>query len=147
MKRRPPRSTRTDTPALHDALPIYIPRATITLRLTQPWTLPQAMLLLRDDPARLHFGQWLFSRGDAPGHTSDDASASLLHIVISDASALQDHDRARVVAAVIEQIREQTQRLAPLPALQGYEAIVEKRAPFAAQPGQPRPHNHTPYPH
>src|SRR3546814_5512199 len=76
MKRRPPRSTRTDTPALHDALPIYIPIATITLRLTQPWTLPQAMLLLRDDPARLHFGQWLFSRGDAPGHTSDDASAS-----------------------------------------------------------------------
>src|SRR3546814_15612447 len=108
MKRRPPRSTRTDTPALHDALPIYIPRATITLRLTQPWTLPQAMLLLRDDPARLHFGQWLFSRGDAPWHTSDDASASLLHIVISDATALLDHDRASGVAAVIEQILERS---------------------------------------
>src|SRR3546814_17548471 len=119
MKRRPPRSTRTDTPALHDALPIYIPRATITLRLTQPWTLPQAMLLLRDDPARLHFGQWLFSRGDAPGHTSDDASASLMHIVISDASALHDHDRASVVAAAIEPLREQKKRLHPMPDVPG----------------------------
>ncbi|MGB3289992.1 MAG: FAD-dependent oxidoreductase, partial [Burkholderiaceae bacterium] len=34
----------------------YLPIATITLRLAQPWAMPHAMLLLRDEPARLHFG-------------------------------------------------------------------------------------------
>src|SRR5690606_20877929 len=41
----------------------YLPIATLTLQLEQPWGLPRPMLLLRDDPATLQFGQWLFDRG------------------------------------------------------------------------------------
>jgi squalene-associated FAD-dependent desaturase len=130
----------------------YIPIATITLRVARPWVLPRAMLLLRDDPARLHFGQWLFNRHKVyrpslhATASASDANALLLHIVISDARALMEQPRDRVVAAAIEQIQEQTRRFAPMPPVSGHSVIVEKRATFAAVPGLERPGNDTPWP-
>src|SRR3546814_10225826 len=81
MIRRPPRSTRTDTlfpyttlfrssqPYL-DMLSAFrfLPIATLTLQLEQPWQLPHPMMLLRDDPGTLQFGQWLFRSEE---HTSE----------------------------------------------------------------------------
>ncbi|HWK69712.1 MAG TPA: hydroxysqualene dehydroxylase HpnE [Burkholderiaceae bacterium] len=130
----------------------HIPIATLTLRLARPWALPQAMLLLHDDPVRLHFGQWLFNRrslrGPATKDTAavSDADAPLLHIVVSDAGALAEQPRERVVAAIVEQIREQTRRFGSMPSVAGHSLIVEKRATFAALPGLARPGNGTPWP-
>ncbi len=129
----------------------YIPIATITLQLASPWTPPPAMLLLRDEPARLRFGQWLFTRHSVYKHSThtpaaDYADACLLHVVVSDARAMQEHDRELMITAVIEQIREQTGRFGPMPAVIGHSLIVEKRATFAAVPGLVRPGNATPWP-
>ena len=40
----------------------YLPIATLNLRLAGPWRLPEPMMMLREDPARGHLGQWLFDR-------------------------------------------------------------------------------------
>src|SRR5690606_24202434 len=93
----------------------FLPIATISLKLEQPWRLPRPMLLLRDHPDSLQFGQWLFDRsamGGAEPQTTrspaDDLLAAqaehMIHIVISDATALQQHAQAGVVAAVTAQV-------------------------------------------
>ncbi|MCC2596412.1 hydroxysqualene dehydroxylase HpnE [Pusillimonas sp. MFBS29] len=135
----------------------FLPIATITLKLEHPWQLPQPMLLLHDHPARLQFGQWLFDRSALAaretteahlpaGHIAQTGTASLLHIVISDASALQEHKQDDVVAAVTAQVQAQTQRFGPMPRVTGHDVIVEKRATFAARPGLARPTVATPWP-
>ncbi|MDS1142089.1 hydroxysqualene dehydroxylase HpnE [Pusillimonas sp. SM2304] len=132
----------------------YLPIATLTLQLERPWGLPQPMLLLRDDPARLQFGQWLFdrsafaaSRSVSSSHTAKQADAPrLLHIVISAASAMQQHPPAQIADAVIRQVQAQTRRFGPMPRVTGHDLIVEKRATFAATPGLARPPVATPWP-
>ncbi|NYT59080.1 FAD-dependent oxidoreductase [Alcaligenaceae bacterium] len=135
----------------------FLPIATITLKLEQPWQLPQPMLLLRDHPAKLQFGQWLFdrsafARADPEATTSPAGNAAtiqaehLIHIVISDASALQTHDQSDVVAAVTAQVQAQTRRFGPMPHVTGHDVIVEKRATFAARPGLARPAVDSPWP-
>ncbi|MBB5216874.1 hydroxysqualene dehydroxylase HpnE [Parapusillimonas granuli] len=123
----------------------YLPIATLTLQLKAAWPDSSPMLLLREDPARLHFGQWLFNRRAyaAPG---TPAAAALLHVVVSDARALMEHDRPTVIARIIDQVREQTRARARLPEVLGHHLIVEKRATFAALPGLRRPPNTTPWP-
>ncbi len=140
----------------------YIPIATLTLRLERPWRLPQAMLLLKDDPGQLQFGQWLFDRsalaagpgrksaGKGPSAPADSDHVptyadSLVHIVISDARDMMRHDRASVIAATIAQVREQSGRHGAMPCVLNHEMIVEKRATFAATPGLKRPANRTPW--
>jgi len=131
----------------------YLPIATLTLQLEQPWGLPRPMLLLRDDPATLQFGQWLFDRGAlAPrgtlpgGATEQEEARRLLHIVISDASAMQQHPPEEVVRAVSRQVQVQAQRFGAMPRIAGHDLIVEKRATFAATPGLARPAVATPWP-
>lgn len=148
----------------------FLPIATLTLQTEQRWPLSRPMMLLRDDPSRLHFGQWLFDRSafmlqpETPDPEPESASSqgissgpraaarramdrsSLLNIVISDARALTQHPRQDVVAGIIQQIGEQGARFGPLPRVTGHELITEKRATFAAVPGLQRPVNTTPWP-
>jgi squalene-associated FAD-dependent desaturase len=147
----------------------YIPIATLTLRLERPWRLQQPMLLLKDAPEALQFGQWLFDRsalmlesaarsqvnaqqenGSSARVTKNagatPATARLVNIVVSDARAMMSHPRADVVAATIAQVRDQSRHLGVMPAVLNHELIVEKRATFAAVPGLKRPANRTPWP-
>jgi uncharacterized protein with NAD-binding domain and iron-sulfur cluster len=119
--------------------------ATLTLQLESHWDLPQAIMLLDEDAARGHVGQWVFKRPQ----TSDQFS-----IVISDAEDFLKHDRAQFIERIGTQIREQTRRhpglrhagYAPMPAIKTHRLIVEKRATFAAVPGLQRPSNQSPWP-
>lgn len=119
--------------------------ATLTLQLEAPWNLPQPILLLDEEPARGHFGQWVFKRPQA---------LDQLSVVISDAADFLKHDRASFVNSIAAQIREQVQRhptarhsaRPPMPAIGAHRLIVEKRATFAAVPGLQRPSNQSPWP-
>jgi squalene-associated FAD-dependent desaturase len=111
----------------------FLPIATVTLQFKHAWRLPQAMLLLQDDPARLQFGQWLFDRDGR------------FNVVVSDARALQSAPRQETIAAIIQQVREQTRGFGHMPDVSCHETIIEKRATFAAVPGLARPGNRTPW--
>ena len=123
----------------------YEPIATLNLRLATPWSLPEPMMLLREDAARGHHGQWLFDRARLTGH----GQRGELAIVASAAHALVDADRDSAIAALVEQVTQQAARhpagLPPLPAIERAELFVEKRATFAAVPGLARPLNTTPW--
>lgn len=120
----------------------FLPIATITLELERPWKLAQPMLLLRDYPERMQYGQWLFDRSNG----GPLASQCLLNVVVSDARALMNQSRADVIAATLEQIREQCRHAQAMPKVLNHEIIIEKRATFAAVPGLKRPANTTPWP-
>ena len=126
----------------------YSPIATLNLRLAAPWRLPMPMMMLREDAARGHDGQWLFDRAAL----ADDATRGELSIVVSAAARLADRlaqtDRDSAMAPLIEQVREQAARgsLPPLPAIAHAELLVDKRATFLATPGMTRPGNATPWP-
>ena len=75
--------------------------ATLTLQLEAPWNPPQPILLLDEEPARGHLGQWLFKRPHANNQ---------LTVVISDAADYLKHERTSFVDNITMQIREQVQR-------------------------------------
>ncbi|WP_144638390.1 hydroxysqualene dehydroxylase HpnE [Bordetella genomosp. 13] len=122
----------------------YMPIATLNLRLARPWPLPEPMMMLREDAARGHAGQWLFDRSRLTGA---DQRAELA-VVISAAAGLAEADRGAIIANLIEQVREQAARhagLPPMPAVELAELFIEKRATFSAVPQRARPLNHTPW--
>ncbi|CAM4133210.1 hydroxysqualene dehydroxylase HpnE [Bordetella tumulicola] len=124
----------------------YLPIATLNLRLASPWPLPEPMMLLREDKARGHMGQWIFDRSRLTGR----APGAELALVASAARDLADADRETVIGNLTTQIAEQAARhparLAPMPAVEATELFIEKRATFAAVPGLVRPLNTTPWP-
>jgi len=120
----------------------YMPIATLVLRLAQPYRLPMPMMMLREDPARGHDGQWVFDRT----RMLDQSNGGELAIVVSAAQGLSERDRDQTVQHLIEQLREQAPRHLPLPAVIASELFIEKRATFAALPGLARPANRTPWP-
>ena len=93
----------------------YLPIATLNLRLAEPWRLPEPMMMLREDRARGHVGQWLFDRAQLAG----DAQAGELAVVASAATTLTDRNRQQAIEALIDQVAEQAagypQRLPPMP--------------------------------
>src|SRR3546814_11991526 len=99
-------------------------------------------MLLLDDPLTLQCGQWLFDRSaysqalSKKGVSSTEAAdtAHLLHIVISDATALQEHPQDDIVRAIKKQVQAQTVRFGAMPRVTGHDLIIEKRATFAAGP-------------
>jgi predicted NAD/FAD-binding protein len=115
--------------------------ATLTLELESDWQPPQPMLMLDEDLARSHVGQWVFKRAGQPRQLS---------VVISDATDFLKQDRAPFVQAVATQIREQCARhplsTSEMPAVKHQRLIVEKRATFDAVPGLARPTNKSPWP-
>ncbi|WP_420225775.1 FAD-dependent oxidoreductase [Pigmentiphaga litoralis] len=124
----------------------YLPIATLTVRLAGPYRLPSPMMMLFDDPATGHDGQWVFDRGALLGLPSEHAE---LTVVISEASALADRPRDAAIALLVQQLRDHLaahpDRLPPLPAVTDTSLIIEKRATFAAIPGLVRPANRTPW--
>ena len=119
--------------------------ATLTLELSAKWNLPQPLLLLEEDRARGHVGQWVFERTQAQGLTQ-------LAVVISDAEDFLKHDRASFVSSIAQQIREQCAKRktvsveSTMPDILNHRLIVEKRATFAATPRLARPGTSTPWP-
>ncbi|WP_341667162.1 hydroxysqualene dehydroxylase HpnE [Alcaligenes sp. SDU_A2] len=118
----------------------YVPIATLYLDLNQPWNLPHPMLMLHDVTGSA--GQWLFDHSAL----KPDGRETLLAIVVSDAIRLQALPREQAIAAIVEQIRSQTQRFGPMPTVRNTELIIEKRATFAAVPGLRRPSVTTAWP-
>lgn len=116
----------------------HAPIATLTLELASPLTLPAPMLLLHEDRARGHFGQWLFQ--------GQDMNPRLLHVVVSDADGLLQHDRPAAVTRMIDQVQRQLGGRLALPAVLRHALIVEKRATFLSVPGLQRPGNRSPWP-
>ncbi|ARP94801.1 hydroxysqualene dehydroxylase HpnE [Bordetella genomosp. 13] len=123
----------------------YMPIATLNLRLAQPWPLPEPMMMLREDAARGHAGQWLFDRSRLTGRTG----GAELAVVVSAAAGLADDERDTIIASLVEQVRDQASRhpagLPPMPAVELAELFIEKRATFSAVPHRARPLNHTPW--
>lgn len=117
---------------------------TLTLRLARPWNSGHPMLLLRDEPARDAWGQWLFDRS-ASART--DVERRLIHVVIGTADRYAGRDPARIAAGVIEQVRTQAAGPhPPLPEIETHALVTERRATFDAVPGLRRPGAITPWP-
>src|SRR3546814_8965085 len=100
------------------------------------------MLVLHDDPDHGRFGQWLFH---CNGFLAILPAASRLNIVISNAGKLLDYAPGQIVDGVLAQIAAQSGGRPPMPPVESYELITEKRATFAAVPGLKRPANVTPW--
>jgi squalene-associated FAD-dependent desaturase len=123
----------------------HAPIATLTLKLDAPWPLPRPMMMLTDDPARGWHGQWVFDKTSLRGREAGHAE---LAIVISAATALAGQDRARTIASLTAQVREQAARrgLPPMPSVASSALLIDKRATFLALPGLARPAQETPWP-
>lgn len=123
----------------------YMPIATLNLRLQDPWRLPEPMMMLREESARDHYGQWLFDRAQLAG----DTKAGELAVVTSAATGLAERNRRQLIEALIDQVAEQAARhparLPAMPEVAAAELFIEKRATFAAVPGLTRPLNTTPW--
>jgi len=115
----------------------YRPIATLTLQLEQDWQLPQPVMMLDENLAQGHYGQWVFERKEK----------NQLTVVISDAEDFLKHERSTFVNNIAEQIRQQvTQHVRAnirMPTVTAHRLIVEKRATFNAIPGLARPANKT----
>ncbi|MHA3902138.1 hydroxysqualene dehydroxylase HpnE [Castellaniella sp. WN] len=124
--------------------PAHSAIGTLTLRLGRPWNSGLSMMLLRDDPARDAWGQWLFDRSASAGANADRL---LVHVVIGAADRYAGRDPARIAAGVIDQIRIQaaTGSLPPLPEIGTHALVTERRATFDAVPGLRRPGAATPW--
>jgi squalene-associated FAD-dependent desaturase len=138
-----------------------MPIATLYVRLARPWRLPEPMMMLREDGAHGHIGQWIFDRvalrepGRLPPHGfeaaappsspaaprhhagADDACGEFA-VVVSAAERLLDEalDRDAVIAALLGQVRAQAHAggLPAMPEVRHTALIVEKHATFAATP-------------
>ncbi len=92
--------------------------------------LPVPMCGLREDPARQHYGQWVFDRAALCGQSG------LLAVVISADGPHLDLDHARLAQALDQQLRQQ---FPALTALVASKVICEKRATHACTPGLQKP--------
>ncbi|OZI71164.1 hydroxysqualene dehydroxylase HpnE [Bordetella genomosp. 12] len=122
----------------------YQPIATLNLRLAAPWSLPEPMMMLREDASRGQVGQWLFDRARLTGKSKTGELA----LVCSAAATVANMERQDAIDALIGQIEEQSAKagLPPLPAVEVAELFIEKRATFASVPKLTRPLNSTPWP-
>lgn len=117
----------------------YLPIATLTVQLAAPIEpLPCPMMMLYEEPARGHFGQWLFDRTRLLGLTPGTPELAL---VASDAGALAAMPRDQAQACLIAQLQSQLD----IPAVVRSQLIIEKNATFRAVPGLVRPGCNTPW--
>ncbi|ANN80358.1 hydroxysqualene dehydroxylase HpnE [Bordetella flabilis] len=122
----------------------HSPIATLTLRLAQPWPLPQPMMMLHDYPAEGQDGQWVFDRAWLAGAADGPGEIA---VVASAAASLAARDRQQVIDALMVQLREQAARggLPPMPEVLDATLLIDRRATFMALPGLPRAGQATPW--
>lgn len=113
--------------------------ATLYLQPEKAWKNPYPMQMLNEHIESLGAGQWVFNHAAIP----NSELKNIISISISDANWLQNHSKADITAAIIKQIKAQTQ--IPLPKIIATELISEKRATFVAIPGLNRPTVDTPW--
>lgn len=115
----------------------YEPISTVYLQYDPALRLPLPFCALLDEPARGHWGQFVFDRGQL-----DPGQAGLLAVVISGASEAAGLARDALAARVAAQLAASFGDPAlAQPAWQ--QVITEKRATFACTPGLVRPPNAT----
>jgi predicted NAD/FAD-dependent oxidoreductase len=133
---------------LHETDPL---RATLSALVSEPITtcylqygasdsLPLPFCALVDDPARRHWGQFVFDRGQL-----DPAQRGLLAVVISASDAASNLPQTELAAQLAAQLAEVFAR-PQLANPQSSRVITEKRATFSCIPGLARPDNKTPLP-
>jgi hydroxysqualene dehydroxylase len=101
--------------------------------------LERVFFALRDLPARAHWGQFVFDRGQL-----HSAQAGLLAVVVSaSGNAIEQGsaELANAIAAQLSQVFNDARLAAPL----WHQIISEKRATFSCAPSLKRPKNKTPY--
>lgn len=111
----------------------YEPITTVYLQYAPATRLALPMYALLDDPARGHWGQFVFDRGQL-----DAAQAGLLAVVISAADAAASLERKALAGAVAAQLASVLQR-DELASPSWTQVITEKRATFACSPALQRP--------
>ena len=111
----------------------YEPITTVYLQYAPATRLALPMFALLDDPARGHWGQFVFDRGQL-----DAAQAGLLAVVISAADAAASLERKALAGAVAAQLASVLQR-DELASPSWTQVITEKRATFACSPALQRP--------
>ena len=120
----------------------YVPITNITLGLAAPWDVHGQIWMLDEQASQGHVGQWLFV----------SESGKELRIVISTPSdRVLNMDHATLAKLVYDQVNAtnaQTgnRRASPLPPLEHFRVLTEKRATFACTPSLQRPSNQTPWP-
>jgi len=131
-----------ETASLADRLTAFAPEPITTcyLQYTPGTGLDQPFYALIDNPATLHWGQFVFDRGQL-----DPAQQGLLAVVISASSAAADQSQDLLAEAIAVQLAEVFQR--PELARPAWcKVITEKRATYACTPALARPANATPLP-
>jgi predicted NAD/FAD-binding protein len=116
------------------------PITTCYLQYDASVSLPLPFCALIDDPARQHWGQFAFDRGQL-----DPAQRGLLAVVISAsdaASSLAQSELATQLAAQLAEVFSRPQLANPA----WSRVITEKRATFSCTPGLNRPPNETALP-
>ena len=113
----------------------YEPIVTCYLQYDPALRLPLPMYALLDDPARGHWGQFVFDRGQL-----DAGQAGLLAVIVSAAAGAVAQDQSVLATAIAAQLAQALQ-LAHLAAPAWSRVIAEKRATFACLPGLQRPPN------
>ena len=115
----------------------YEPISTVYLQYDPALRLPLPFCALLDEPARGHWGQFVFDRGQL-----DPGQAGLLAVVISGASEAAGLARDALAAQVAAQLAASFGN--PVLAHPGWQQVItEKRATFACTPGLARPQNAT----
>ena len=115
----------------------YEPISTVYLQYDPALRLARPFCALLDEPARGHWGQFVFDRGQLDGDQN-----GLLAVVISGASAAADLERGQLAAQVAAQLADAF-GLPALAAPAWHQVITEKRATFSCTPGLARPGNAT----
>lgn len=103
-------------------------------------SLPLPFCALIDDPARQHWGQFVFDRGQL-----DPAQRGLLAVVISASEAASDLPQSELAAQLAAQLAHVFGR-PQLAEPQSSRVITEKRATFSCTPDLARPDTRTPLP-
>jgi squalene-associated FAD-dependent desaturase len=128
----------TDTTLLHELR--YEPITTCYLQYSPATRLIQPFFALLDDPAKSHWGQFVFDRGQL-----DARQAGLLAVVISASDEAVTLGQSVLAAAIAKQLATVLQQ--PLLANPVWSKVIsEKRATFACSPGLQRPDNATGWP-
>jgi squalene-associated FAD-dependent desaturase len=118
----------------------YEPISTIYLQYEPGLRLPLPFCALADDPAKGHWGQFVFDRAQL-----DAGQDGLLAVVVSAASDAAGLDQDALAEAVAAQLADSFGRPS-LAAPRWTRVLTEKRATFACTPGLARPGNTTPLP-